>query len=711
MAQVQFTLTLLPEYKMAKDEQPGFVLNRLPIFRTDSLTKETQVGRMKIEEWDQGNVFSMKIELPVKNEDGESFFEDTFSIPDEKTVLNRTDIINIQQYFGALQAIFDTVKKTAYKNKYEIDKSLLEKNLQRYLTDKKWNILGDFFEEHSNRLLKHIKILKTEFDDGRLVKSIEDVMLAALLKNFVDYDYVVGNPPYVRVQDLPEKQKNKWSGSYSWVEGNFDIYIPFIERGLEWIKDKNRGKLSYIVSNRFLLTNYGKKMREGLLESANIDKFLDLKDSRVFEDALNYPTIFVFSKGEKEKNYFPVARVFQDPNNGKDLLSEIEDNFGKLKTPKDHLVGRYSDVFYFKYKDLKSQGWYLMPQKEMTIFSKIERETKETLFDFTKSGSGGFAGYQTSADNIYVLKIIEEKEDFIIVKPKGGGDSFEIENEIVRPFLFGKDVHRWKIDWAGWYVIFPYKKYEINDVENYKLIPSKEYANKFEYSSNYFEDDYEKGWKYLKSIEIKLRNRENGKFKREKTNEYKWYSPGYPRNIEKYDQKKLLVQTLANSSSFVYDENEHYVFAGAGGSNVFGILMKDRKNPWFLLSILNSNLLEYYHKHISTIFSGKFYSYGDQFIKLLPIKEPVTHEEKDISKKLISLAKKLTSIEELKRKIDMFPTPYFSQLRKENEIEEYFEIKHVVKRSYSQLSPEIQKDLVGNKKIKLGKDDIIDNYR
>jgi hypothetical protein len=59
----------------------------------------------------------------------------------------------------------------------------------------------------------------------------------------------------------------------------------------------------------------------------------------------------------------------------------------------------------------------------------------------------------------------------------------------------------------------------------------------------------------------------------------------------------------------------------------------------------------------------------------------------------------------------MFPTPYFSQLRRENEIEEFFEIRHVVNRSYTELSPEIQKDLDGNKKIKLGKDDIIDNYR
>jgi len=69
------------------------------------------------------------------------------------------------------------------------------------------------------------------------------------------------------------------------------------------------------------------------------------------------------------------------------------------------------------------------------------------------------------------------------------------------------------------------------------------------------------------------------------------------------------------------------------------------------------------------------------------------------------------TIEELKRKIEMFPTPYFSQLRKNNEIEEFFEIRHIAKRNYSNITAEIQEDLDRNKKIKLGKNDYIDDYK
>jgi type I restriction-modification system DNA methylase subunit len=66
MSQVQFTLALLPKYKLAKDKDPSFVLSRLPIFRTDSLSKEKQSGEMKIEEWGEGTAFTIKIELPVQ---------------------------------------------------------------------------------------------------------------------------------------------------------------------------------------------------------------------------------------------------------------------------------------------------------------------------------------------------------------------------------------------------------------------------------------------------------------------------------------------------------------------------------------------------------------------------------------------------------------------------------------------------------------------
>ncbi|MEA1992909.1 MAG: hypothetical protein U9N35_00720 [Euryarchaeota archaeon] len=81
------------------------------------------------------------------------------------------------------------------------------------------------------------------------------------------------------------------------------------------------------------------------------------------------------------------------------------------------------------------------------------------------------------------------------------------------------------------------------------------------------------------------------------------------------------------------------------------------------------------------------------------------------SKEIASLEKRLSDIASLKRRIRMFPTPYFSELRKKGAVQESFEIRHATSRYYRNLNAEIQEDLDGNKKLKLGKDDYIEDYR
>jgi hypothetical protein len=142
------------------------------------------------------------------------------------------------------------------------------------------------------------------------LKTLEDLMLGLVLKHYLKYDFVVGNPPYVRVQNLPEIQKQYWLGKYLWAKGNFDIFIPFIERVLygdrPWLRDG--GKLGFIVPNRFLNTNYAQHLREGLPRVAKIHSITDFKAvtfappeedqaSRLFKEAMVYPAILIVEKG------------------------------------------------------------------------------------------------------------------------------------------------------------------------------------------------------------------------------------------------------------------------------------------------------------------------------------------------------------------------------------------------------------------------------
>ena len=80
-------------------------------------------------------------------------------------------MLNVQEYFAALQAVFDTVKESAWHEKYETDRAKLERNFKLYLEDKDWNNLVSFFMPYAEHFLLKFEELKETFGDGKLIKS------------------------------------------------------------------------------------------------------------------------------------------------------------------------------------------------------------------------------------------------------------------------------------------------------------------------------------------------------------------------------------------------------------------------------------------------------------------------------------------------------------------------------------------------------------
>jgi hypothetical protein len=80
-------------------------------------------------------------------------------------------LLNVQEYFAALQAVFDTVKESAWHEKYETDRAKLERNFKLYLEDKDWNNLVSFFMPYAEHFLLKFEELKETFGDGKLIKS------------------------------------------------------------------------------------------------------------------------------------------------------------------------------------------------------------------------------------------------------------------------------------------------------------------------------------------------------------------------------------------------------------------------------------------------------------------------------------------------------------------------------------------------------------
>ncbi|MEM5782573.1 MAG: N-6 DNA methylase, partial [Candidatus Aenigmatarchaeota archaeon] len=114
------------------------------------------------------------------------------------------------------------------------------------------------------------------------------------------FDVIIGNPPYIDYREIDGInfiKKNYYSAN---VKDKFNILILFIERGLKLLKEG--GILGFIVSNQFLCSDFGLKIREYILKNTKIRQIIDVSMVKVFRDASTYPIIIILEKSNPYNN-------------------------------------------------------------------------------------------------------------------------------------------------------------------------------------------------------------------------------------------------------------------------------------------------------------------------------------------------------------------------------------------------------------------------
>jgi len=682
MAQVNYAALILPLYAKTIYDDPDFRIVRLPVFRTDSLRIEEREGEWAQESADKLQVnlqfdeatLDVSVYLPIKG-GKKDFVKMSVKMPRYGDAREHALVVNLEEYIAALARLFQTVRD----KRFTLDDLLLARFGER--ADK----LRAYLEPALQALEETVSVLKGKYQDGRFLKTIEDLVLAVSLKHDLRYDFVVGNPPYVRIQKIPQEVKEFWAGKYQWAEHNYDLYVPFLERavsssGQEGWLGKN-GRLGFILSDRFLNVDYGEKLREHLPDSLRLDVLLDFRDTRVFAGALNYPAILIAERdGKGKKGSLEAARAFTSDAEAQEVIGEFKQLRKKLG-PETSATGDTIEVFKFPRHRLKGPGWWLMPPNEQRVFDKLAKVPGKRLIDITASQSGAFQGLATGADAILVFDEAEDLGDTLKLWPRHEGNGcgcgnkpVEIEKVAVRPFLFGKDVGRWSIDWKHTWVMFPYDRYvrrrtlEGDAVEEWNLIPCKANLDKFEFLEpdklQLMEDHFPNAWKYLCKHEEQLRAREDHRYGKDRPDGRVWYGAARPQNLDYFFQPKLVLQLLSRRNSFALDQHGKFVFqAGGKGGGVYGISpASEVGNLQALLGFLNSRVTDFLIKQISSVYGGRFYSYADQFVKELPLAEAILDARSASSLRLASLADELAAAvgehAELLRKMGTFPESF-----------------------------------------------------
>lgn len=398
------------------------------------------------------------------------------------------------------------------------------------------------------------------------------------------FDAVIGNPPYVKLQNFKKVHADMadWlvsgsSGEAPYVStgtGNFDLYLPFIEKGLSLLNEG--GRMGYIAPNLWPTLEYGEGLRGLVHAGQHLEKWLDFRSFQVFEEATIYTAIQIFSKapaGEIRLAFAPDGDISRAD-----------------WTDADHSVG---------YNDLGARTpWLLAPQAVRKMIERLGRTGSR--LDQPENTSGIIVGIQTSADQIYHLKR-KGRNSYTHRVRQGSGwreVAVKIEDAIMKPLVSGAEAKRFIEPATGTYLLFPY----LVEKGSARLFTPDEMQKRFP-----------KAWAHLRSFEKELRKRESNGF-----DDPAWYRFGRNQNLDKQEIPKLMVAQLVPELRLSFDHRGMFYINNV---RVNGILPRG-DNGWFLLGVLNAPVTNYIFKWHGKPKDNGYFEANKQFIAPLPIPNP-----------------------------------------------------------------------------------------
>lgn len=413
------------------------------------------------------------------------------------------------------------------------------------------------------------------------------------------FDIVIGNPPYVKIQNIEEKQAEILKQKYSTATGKFDMYVLFVEKAFKMMN--NDGVCSYIQPHRFLKVGYGKGLREFIKSKKGLKKVISFGVNQMFDTATAYTGIF-----------------FYTDNNPSVLYSEAE-------------TKNFSSLHYYEnqWNDL-GNTWNFTCREQDTIVAKVYSKNTALLDIF----EGIFQGIITLGDDKFIMKGYIEDGLFF-------GYSTEIQQEVVieadimKAVLKGENIRRYAQPRSSMYVFYPH----IINAKG-KTVPLEE---------DVFRLKYPKAYNYIKQFKNELTEKKV----KYKTNPKYWYSLHRAREKRILDAEKIITPQLQNYCNFAYDKESMY--PDAGGYML--IIKEQHKNDLlYYYAILNSALFYHFIKNTSTAFNNNYYYFKTAYIE--PFRFPDVVDKK-VKKQLVFLVKELLerrsqgeSVEKLEKQID-----------------------------------------------------------
>lgn len=237
--------------------------------------------------------------------------------------------------------------------------------------------------------------------------------------DFVGFDVVIGNPPYVQLQSMKEMSKQYEKLKFQTYTSMGDLYALFYEKGNEVLK--NEGVLCFITGSAWMRANYGKQLRDYLKSKTKIIDLIDFSDCEIFDSATVLTNILSFKKSNNSINCKAIRFTRKDQNRLENLENIFKNEFIKI------------DVF-------PDNSWVISEKSTFQIKNKVQSQGTKLIDWQIKINRGIITGLNEAF-------IIDEKtKDELILK-----DSKNLE--ILKPLLRGRDIKKYYHEYQNLWLI------------------------------------------------------------------------------------------------------------------------------------------------------------------------------------------------------------------------------------------------------------------
>ena len=445
------------------------------------------------------------------------------SIEDYKQAVKDYKITNSKSKKREIEEIINTVKhnfKSTYDNKL---KDKLSKALGDYQNEeqRQQNLIafGETIKKTEKDQLKKLKI-----KSDQVQKEKEEILNNIIYRNafewrfefpevlddegnFIGFDVIIGNPPYIQLQKMGALSDSLQKVSYETFARTGDIYSLFYELGANILKQK--GLLTYITSNKWMRAAYGESLRKFFAEKTNPLILIDFGGTQIFDTATVDTNILMLSKESNQLK--TMACIVKEK-----VLNNLSDYF-RLHSTNSQFIS--------------SESWGILSDIEQSIKAKIEA-VGTPLKDWDIRINYGI---KTGFNDAFIIDG-KKKDELIAEDPKSA--------EIIRPILRGRDIKKYSYDFADLWIIYVPWHFPLHNDSSIKG------------ASQAAEDEFKKQYSAIYNHLLKFKNELSNRNNAETGVRYEWYAlQRWGSNYwEDFSKQKIVWKRVGSILRFAYDD-------------------------------------------------------------------------------------------------------------------------------------------------------------